>query len=561
MEAAWLSLALAETRAAVWDRLDEPVRRRVVHWLAAVHGKDVFDNNWLLYPVLVDGFLATVSGPTDPAGTGRALGRVETMYRGDGWYSDGPGTCCGHYSAWGMQLLLGHWLRLTGGDAYPGGAAVVRERMRAFLPEYSELIGPDGAPVLHGRSLVYRFAAAAPFWLGTLLEASPFSGASTRRRTSAIVRHFVWRGALDGGLPPLGWYGPFAPMADAYSTPLSPLLCSQAFVGLLVPAYDPAWTDVEPDDLRPTPTAGVLSTPGFGCMTGGDGVLRVVSHGATSDQVADHPGFCRVAYSTHSSPAAGALGELELDGQVTVQTAGGAALRRRAFTVVSAADCFAASRWEPSFVPVPGSRRLVSRLVRRARALMGLSSRPRSSGIRVECASVVRPDMELRVTAATGLGGGTIRDGGLAVSHDDAPRVSHGDGWCAATTADGMTGAVVGLHGWSSCGWRTGVEATPFGHHTVVPFVDGPGTPQAPLVTAHLLTFEPVDADGLRASVKVSAMGDGGVFLAMADGEEYFVQLGPAAARCTALGDVELDGTYRFARSSPDGASWALPEP
>jgi len=165
VEAAWIAVALAETREAVWDRLDEHVRRRVARWLADVHGKAVYDNNWLLYPVVVDGFLSTVAGPHDPAATATALRRVEAMYRGEGWYSDGPGSCFGHYSAWGMHLLLAHWLRITGADAYPGGATVLRERLHAFLGEYARLIGPDGTPVLHGRSLVYRYAAAAPFWL------------------------------------------------------------------------------------------------------------------------------------------------------------------------------------------------------------------------------------------------------------------------------------------------------------------------------------------------------------------------------------------------------------
>jgi len=80
VEAAWVAIALAETRAVVWDQLDAATRGRIVQWLASVRGKAVFRNNWLLYPVIVDGFLAQVGGPTDPAATARTLREIDAMY-------------------------------------------------------------------------------------------------------------------------------------------------------------------------------------------------------------------------------------------------------------------------------------------------------------------------------------------------------------------------------------------------------------------------------------------------------------------------------------------------
>ena len=146
-----------------------------------------------------------------------------------------------------MQLLLAHFLRLTGGDAFPGGPDVIRRRLRDFLAEYVHLIGSDGAPVLHGRSPVYRMTVAAPFWLGALVDATPFPAATTRCIASGVLRHFARRGALEEGIPPLGWYGSFPAIADFYSTPVSALIASEAFVGLLLPSDHALWTDVEPD--------------------------------------------------------------------------------------------------------------------------------------------------------------------------------------------------------------------------------------------------------------------------------------------------------------------------
>jgi hypothetical protein len=46
--------------------------------------------------------------------------------------------------------------------------ADVYRRLREFLEQYQYFFGADGAPVHQGRSLTYRYAAAAPLWLGAV---------------------------------------------------------------------------------------------------------------------------------------------------------------------------------------------------------------------------------------------------------------------------------------------------------------------------------------------------------------------------------------------------------
>ncbi len=388
VEAAWVAIALAETRAVVWDQLDPPARAHLVQWLASVRGKAVFRNNWLLYPVIVDAFLAQIGEPTDAAATARTLRQIDAMYHRDGWYSDGPGACFGHYSAWGMQLLLAHFLRMTGGGAFPGGPEAIRDRLRTFLGEYVQLIGSDGAPVLHGRSPVYRMAAAAPFWLGALVDATPFPGATTRCIASSVLSHFTRHGALEAGIPSLGWYGSFPALADFYSGPVSTLMNSAAFVGLLVPSDDPAWTDTEPEvDVR-APGMRVLAAPGFVCAASADGIVRLASHGATSPVVATHPGYRRIGYSNRSAPAVGALGALDVDGQVTVIADDGTVLRRQGFELLGAGDRYAASSWVPEAAPrTAGESGRLGTILRRLPA----RRQPRGDGCDPTVTTVSRP--------------------------------------------------------------------------------------------------------------------------------------------------------------------------
>jgi len=150
-----------------------------------------------------------------------------------------------------MQLLLAHFLRLTGGDAFPGGPDAIRERLRAFLAStWSSSAATAALGAATDASPVYRMAVAAPFWLGALVEATPFSGATTRCIASSVLSHFTSHGALEDGIPPLGWYGVVPrPWPTPTARRCRRLMTSEAFVGLLVPPDDPPgpmWSRTEP---------------------------------------------------------------------------------------------------------------------------------------------------------------------------------------------------------------------------------------------------------------------------------------------------------------------------
>ncbi|MGA4942743.1 DUF2264 domain-containing protein [Streptomyces cinereoruber] len=311
VESASVALGLRLTRPWLWDRLDDRVRARVADWLLPALGPSPVDNNWWLFGLTVAGFLRDAGIETDRAAAtiDRSLDRVEDWYLGDGWYTDGDNRAFDHYNGWALHFYPVLHAHLSGDRALLDRYG---PRLRAHLDDHVHLFDANGAPVPYGRSLIYRFAAAAAPWLGTLTGHTPLAPGATRRLASGALRHFLDRGAADGrGLLTLGWHGPYPPLVQEYSGPGSPYWASKGFLGLLLPADHPAWTDPEAplpaeraDTVRAFAPAGLLVQ-----TTAADGLVRLHNHGSNHVESRaggeDDPGYARQAYSTRTGPTTG----------------------------------------------------------------------------------------------------------------------------------------------------------------------------------------------------------------------------------------------------------------
>ncbi|MEV0203946.1 DUF2264 domain-containing protein [Streptomyces sp. NPDC050788] len=302
VEAASIALALRLTRPLLWDRLDDGVRQRAAGWLADALTAEAWPCNWELFPVTVGGFLQEIGYEPEASRKAieRGLGRIEQWYVGEGWYTDGDGRKFDHYNGWAMHLypVLHAWLAGDTGllDHYGG-------RLSRYLADYARLFGGDGAPMHQGRSLIYRFAATAPLWLGALTGHTPLPPGQTRRLASGALRYFLERGAVDSrGLLTLGWHGPDSAVLQGYSGPASPYWASKGFLGLLLPADHPVWTEAEEPGPAERPDAiTALAAPNWLLQsTGSDGVVRLHNHG--SEDVRYDPYYTRLAYSTATQP-------------------------------------------------------------------------------------------------------------------------------------------------------------------------------------------------------------------------------------------------------------------
>ncbi|WP_189821059.1 DUF2264 domain-containing protein [Streptomyces finlayi] len=305
VESASVALSLRLTRPWLWDTLDDTTQQRVVDWLRPALGPSPVNNNWWLFGLTVAGFLQDAGIETDRAQQtiDTALARIEDWYLGDGWYSDGPNRSFDHYNAWALHFYPVLHAHLCGDKALLDRYG---PRLHAQLDTYTRLFDTTGAPIPFGRSLTYRFAAAAAPWLGALTGHTPLTPGATRRLASGALRHFTDRGATDGrGLLSLGWYGPYPPLIQTYSGPASPYWASKGFLGLLLPADHPVWTAPEEPLPAETVDAVTLAAPPNLLVqtTAADGLVRLHNHGSNHVGPEDDPLYARFAYSTRTGPS------------------------------------------------------------------------------------------------------------------------------------------------------------------------------------------------------------------------------------------------------------------
>ncbi|MEU6349504.1 DUF2264 domain-containing protein [Streptomyces sp. NPDC047072] len=494
VEAASVAVALHESRAWLWDHLDDRVRGQVVAWLGDFVGADVNDSNWRLFQVIVEEFLASVGAPHRRDEIDAGLARLDDWYRGGGWYTDGDGRKFDYYNAWALHLYPVLWARIAGPRAAPDIVARHRARLREFLDTHQYFFGSDGAPVHQGRSLTYRFATAAPLWAGALADVTPLPPGRTRRLASGTLKHFVERGAPDErGLLTLGWYRPFLPVTQRYSGPASPYWASKAFLGLLLPENHPVWTATE--EPGPVDTADtVLALPAPGWLlhsTAADGVVRLVNHGsdrlppppATAE---DSPHYARLAYSSATAPETpGPDNHLAL--------------------------------LAPDGTPSPRGR---------IQPLGAEGNRAASRHGGIETVSVVRGPWEIRVHRLDAPDNTAVREGGWSIADSEAPTTRTGPGSALARRTDGLTSALVGLYGWDLDTHGTvvpGTDTNATGRHSATPCL------QQPVAAPLLVTLVVLGVDPRVTGASADVTADGTVVVVFPDGTREEVSGAPAS--------------------------------
>lgn len=484
VEAASIVLGLQLTKPWLWDTLTAGQQEQVAGWLQGSSRSSCVDNNWVLFQVMIAEFLAGAGFEHNATHIDHGLDRLDDWYAGGGWYRDGDNGGTGdffdYYCGWAMHLYPILWAEFAAGR-HPQAdhrLDISRSRLAAFLEDHVRFFGANGAPVFQGRSLIYRYAAIAPLFMGEAICATPLAPGQTRRIASGAAKYFLDAGAYDGGLPSLGWLGAFEPMTQEYSGPASPYWTSKAFVGLLLPADHPVWTAVEePSPLEEVDGLKHAEAPNYLLhSTAPDGIARLLNHGSDKYYAPgpDDPLYRRLAYSSHTAPL---FTGHPVDNHFAILNNAGTPSRRARIHRLAAGAGQAASWHAPVWSDYQD---------------------PAGSPWRVATGTAAAGGYELRVhivSAPAGLGGsgsggsgsapagaapagsgGVVRDGGYALAdHHPVPAdppLPRGNG--AHVLTDGrLHTAIWPLHGYTDSGVYQGEGESPFGAFAACGYLEG----------------------------------------------------------------------------------------
>ncbi len=345
VEQAAVGFGLLLVPEVLWEPLDEKARDHLVAWLGRINQHDPFPNNWQFFRVLVNLGLERVGRPTDEAAVEASLDKIDSYYLGDGWYMDGLGRSRDHYVAWAI-----HAYGLIYAYARPQDprSARFRERACLYAPDFETWFDADGGTLSFGRSLTYRFAAAA-FWSALVLadeEALPWG-----RIKGQLLRHLRWWSQhpisdRDGVLS-LGWCYNNPWMREEYSSAGSPYWALKAFLCLAAPEDHPFWTVAE----EPAPPPGEPhALPKAGMVVARDACQSVAVSGGHDGMSYFNQGiakYSRMAYSTRfalgADPARG-LGDSTI---VFEDPASGQRYARETVESHEVRDTRVYSRWSP----------------------------------------------------------------------------------------------------------------------------------------------------------------------------------------------------------------------
>lgn len=479
VEAASTALILDMTRPWIWDRLSDRTRQQVVEYLSPVVGDpDYPKTNWLWFRVVVETFLRSVGGPWSADDVAADLALHDDLYRGDGWYSDGYERSYDHYVGWAMHLYPTLWSRMSGAaELAADRTATDVARLDRFLQDAVRLVGADGAPLFQGRSLIYRFAAAAPFWVGAIAGVPSTSPGLLRHAADRVVRHFVDHGAPDErGLLTMGWHHEWRPLAQSYSGPSSPYWAAKGLLGLSLPADHPVWA--APSEPLPAESQDSLFTvaPAGWVVSGtaADGVVRIANHGtdhATAGTlVGDSPAYARIGYSTATAPLLDEEAWLApLEQAVALVDAEGWPTHRAAMTLLG-------TRVEDG-VGIAGSRALAHWLTPVATSQLhgsGRSGDVTPAGT-LTVFSLVRGPWELRLARVDGLADG-VAEADLRLRFGGWPLVGDGvrPGDTGEITLGALTSTLVAVVGVAHADVVVRGDASPMGDPAHVPTLTFP---------------------------------------------------------------------------------------
>jgi len=249
VDTAFLAQALIRAPKSLFYSLDKITQDRLVIALKSSRVITPGYNNWLLFSATVEIALLKFTGEADMERIDYAVRSLESWYKGDSIYGDGPDFHWDYYNSYVIQPMLLDILEAA--ESYNKAWALMLPRVRTRAIRYAaileKLVAPDGSFPAVGRSLAYRCGAMhhlANMALRHELPGSVTPGQVRSALTKVIERTLGANDTFDAeGWLKIGLCGHQPDIGEDYISTGSLYLCSTAFLPLGLQSNDPFWTE------------------------------------------------------------------------------------------------------------------------------------------------------------------------------------------------------------------------------------------------------------------------------------------------------------------------------
>jgi hypothetical protein len=308
VEMAAIAFSLILAPKVFWEPLDRKTKKNLHRWLSFIETCDMPSSNWRYFRLIVQAAFRSLGLPVNEELEKESFELMETYYRGEGWYQDGPMGGFDLYNPWGFHYYS---LILAATEKFQDENAIIhrfagrfRERARVFAPSYAAWFYRDGERIPHGRSLTYRFAEAGFFAACAFDGLEALSWSAMKGLFMRNLRRWFSRPILDaGGILSVGYGYSNIIMADAYNSPGSPYWALKAYLVLALKEDHPFW--LADEGLLPfaEPEKGrcfnvTHKTPGF-IISNSAADAQLLTAGFRNVSDANHTAqkYCKFAYS------------------------------------------------------------------------------------------------------------------------------------------------------------------------------------------------------------------------------------------------------------------------
>ena len=517
VEAASMAIGLYFSKPMIWDTYDRKEQEQIGDWFRHILRFPFEDKNWVLFNVIINSFLKAAGQEFHQDQIDFHLERYESYYDAEGWYRDGIFNQYDYYNPWALHFYPHLWSEMEPDKSRPELVEVFERRSRMFLETFDRFFSSTASHPAFGRSLIYRCALAVAPIMGVWKGFSPLSPGLTRRLCSQSLKYFVENDFFDsdGGVP-LGWTGPFEPMAELYSGPASSFWLNKIFAAFLLGRDHPFWT--QPEEPLPVERGDFCQgyrAPGFLVQGRKDtGHIQLINQGTDSyvngptdwkHQASDFH-YLKFAYSSHLFHDIGPTEEGLICGNMIslYEENRGFSHRERVYPLFVSDD--AAVSYHYPFGEQYGMKR----------------------DSRIETAIVMKGDHQIRMHWVLSPNRPLVYEGGYSLAFDDEePEIRTGGNWVSIRTKRGQC-CVRGLMEYDDAGTSRSSGVNPQGRHSILPFVRTlePVLAQAFLVCEVVGRPEPFDAAAELTLVTRCVREGRKVILFFSDGESAAVKLG-----------------------------------